>query len=41
MTVIYIASPQWTASDEQYYWSITNPDGTARPAYTALKAMPK
>ena len=24
---------------EQYWWSITNPDGTPRPAYTALKAF--
>jgi hypothetical protein len=38
MTVIYIPSPDWTASEEQYYWSITNPDGTLRPAYDKLKA---
>ncbi len=41
MTVIYVPDPGWTASDEQYYWSVTNPDGTARPAYNALKARPK
>jgi hypothetical protein len=41
MTVIYLPSPTWTASDEQYYWSITNPDGSPRPAYTAIKGMPK
>jgi hypothetical protein len=41
MTVIYIPDPSWTASDEQYYWSVTNPDGTARPAYNALKARPR
>jgi hypothetical protein len=41
MTVIYIPSPDWTAAQEQYYWSITNPDGTLRPAYDALKAMPR
>ena len=41
MSAIYIASPDWTASDEQYYWSITNPDGTLRPAYNAVKNMPK
>jgi hypothetical protein len=41
MTVIYLPSPTWTASDEQYYWSITNPDGTLRPAYSAIKDMPK
>ncbi len=41
MSVIYIASPFWTKDAEQYYWAITNPDGTTRPAYTALKKMPK
>jgi polysaccharide biosynthesis protein PslG len=41
MTVIYVPDPSWTASDEQYYWSISNPDGTARPAYNALKARPR
>jgi hypothetical protein len=39
MSAIYIASPTWTANDEEYYWSITNPDGTVRPAYTALAKM--
>ena len=39
MVVLYIPEPEWTANDEQYYWSITNPDGTARPAYGALKAL--
>ena len=37
MTVIYIPDPRWKADQEQLYWSITNLDGTARPAYTALK----
>ncbi|HEV7664547.1 MAG TPA: hypothetical protein VGQ62_13495, partial [Chloroflexota bacterium] len=37
MTVIYIPDPAWTQQQEQYWWSITNPDGTPRPAYTALK----
>jgi hypothetical protein len=37
MTVIYIPDPAWTQQQEQYWWSITNPDGTVRPAYTALK----
>jgi hypothetical protein len=41
MTIIYIPDPGWTASDEQYYWSVTNPDGTVRPAYNSLKARPK
>ncbi len=37
LSLIYIASPQWQPNQEQYYWSITNPDGTPRPAYTVLK----
>ena len=41
MSVIYIPDPNWTASDEQYYWAITNPDGTARPAFNALKSRPR
>jgi hypothetical protein len=41
MTVIYIPAPIWTANDEQYYWSIANPDGSLRPAYNAIKSMPK
>ena len=41
MSVIYIANPNWGPQDEQYYWSITNPDGTMRPAYEAIKRMPK
>ncbi len=37
MTVIYIPDPSWTPQLEQFWWSITNPDGSQRPAYTALK----
>jgi hypothetical protein len=39
MTVIYLPDPSWTRNDEQYWWSIANPDGSARPAYTALKGF--
>jgi hypothetical protein len=39
MTVIYIPDPRWTQQDEYYWWSITNPDGSQRPAYTALKNL--
>jgi hypothetical protein len=39
MTVIYIPDPSWKQQQEQYWWSITNPDGTPRPAYTALKGF--
>lgn len=41
MTVIYVCSPLWTPKDEQYYWCISNPDGTLRPAYEAVQRMPK
>ncbi len=41
MSLIYISDPTWTQADEQYWWAITNPDGTARAAYNALKAMQK
>jgi polysaccharide biosynthesis protein PslG len=41
MSAIYIASPTWTTDNEEYYWSITLPDGTVRPSYKALAAMPK
>jgi len=33
-----VSSPGWTPDTEQYWWSITYPDGTARPAYDALVA---
>jgi len=41
MSLVYIADPDWTPEDEQYWWAITNPDGTPRPAYLRLKEMKK
>ena len=41
MSLIYIADPDWKPENEQYWWAITNPDGSKRPAFDALKAMPK
>ncbi|NIN68187.1 MAG: LysM peptidoglycan-binding domain-containing protein [Anaerolineae bacterium] len=41
MTVLSIADVKWTEADEQYWWAITNPDGTTRPAYDALRNAPK
>ncbi len=39
---IYMADATWTPEEhEQYWWAIVLPDGTPRPAYLALKAMPK
>jgi hypothetical protein len=34
MTLWTLPDPSWTADREEYWWAITNPDGTARPAYT-------
>jgi polysaccharide biosynthesis protein PslG len=38
MLVWNLASPGWTPDHEQYWWSISNPDGSNRPAYEALLA---
>lgn len=44
MSLIYIANPDWTEQDEQYWWAVTLPSWPVpkvRQAYNALKAMPK
>jgi len=44
MSLIYIADPDWTESNEQYWWAISvpgYPDFQPRPAYLKLKAMAK
>jgi hypothetical protein len=44
MSLIYIADPDWTEEDEQYWWSITYPDypeTRVHLAYEMLKATPK
>lgn len=42
MVAIYIADYDWTPEDhEQWWWAITLPDGTPRPAYLALRDMEK
>jgi len=44
MSLIYVADPDWTPEDEQYWWAITEPsypEFKPRPAYEALKAMDK
>jgi len=38
MFVWNMPDPTWTQDNEQWWWSITNPDGTPRPAYTAIQA---
>lgn len=46
MSMIYIADPQWTEANEQYWWAITRPTApgdpaNVLPAYTALQQMEK
>lgn len=44
MSVFSVADHDWTPDHEQYWWAITEPgfpEFRPRPAYLALKAMPK
>ena len=44
MTLIYMPDAQWGIGDEQTYWSVIYPgypELRLRPAYQAIKAMPK
>jgi hypothetical protein len=46
MSMVYIADPEWTEADEQYWWSITRPTAPGDPAevlpaYEALMKMKK
>ena len=41
MSLIYISDPDWGPEDEQYWWAITEPDGSHRPAYVLLSQMEK
>ncbi|MBI4769995.1 MAG: hypothetical protein HY784_06165 [Chloroflexi bacterium] len=41
MSSVYIADPDWTPANEQYYWAITRPDGALLPGYEALRGMGK
>ena len=36
MTLWTVPDPTWTPDREEYWWAITNADGTARPAYADL-----
>ncbi len=38
MTLIYLSQPDWDQSDEQYWWSITEPNGRPRASYNLIKA---
>jgi hypothetical protein len=37
MTLWTLADPDWTQQREEYWWAVTNPDGTPRPAFTAVR----
>jgi hypothetical protein len=37
MAVWTLADPTWSSDREEYWWAITNPDGSARPAYTRIR----
>jgi hypothetical protein len=37
MTLWTLADPSWTPQREEYWWAINEPDGTARPALTAVR----
>ena len=37
MTLWTLADPTWTPDREEYWWAIDNPDGSARPALTAVQ----
>lgn len=41
MVVWTLADPAWKPDQEQYYWAITSPDGSPRPAYDKLKSLLK
>lgn len=41
MSMIYIANPAWTEANEEYWWSISTPDGYTRQAYIDLANMAK
>ncbi len=41
MFVIYFANPDWTKDNEEYWWSITDPQGNPRAAWVQLKALRK
>ncbi|MFQ5459945.1 MAG: hypothetical protein ACE5EL_04050 [Anaerolineae bacterium] len=41
MITIFMCNADWTQADEQYWWCIDEPNGAPRPAFEALRAMPK
>ena len=41
VTTIYLADPNWTENDEEYYFAVTEPDLATRAAYIELQNMAK
>src|SRR5215217_4888899 len=41
MTLWNMADPNWGPDREELWWSVTNPDGSPRPAYTKLEQARK
>ena len=37
MSVWTFADPTWDGNREEYWWAMTNPDGSTRPAYTRIR----
>ena len=38
MTIWTLSDPEWTAAQEQYWWAITEPNGTPRDSYVLIAA---
>jgi hypothetical protein len=38
MTLWTLSDPTWTPDREEYWWAITNPDGSARLALSAIRS---
>jgi hypothetical protein len=36
MTIWTMSDPAWTQANEQWWWAISNPDGSPRPAYCSI-----
>lgn len=41
MSLIYLANPDWDKNFEEYWWAITEPDGTPRAAFVEMQKLKK
>ncbi len=39
MSLIYLHDPDWTSDDEEWWWSLSTPDGYLRPAFFDIVSM--